>query len=236
MSANPHEQPRCLDDGAYLLGALPLEERAAYEEHLRGCATCRGSLPQLAGLPGLLRKVPGEVVEVLDRGEHDTEVPPETLLAGVLERVEAERCTRRRRVVLRVGAAAAAVAAVAAVVVGLRDDGAGDVPPPPAEVVAFEEVRETPLTVTARLTGVAWGTRIELLCSYADGAGDLYRSPPEYALVIRSTSGDVEQVASWRAVPGRQVTIEAATALRPGRIAVLEVRTPSGQPVLVSRG
>lgn len=236
MKPQPREQ-RCLDDGAYLLGVLPPEERAVFEEHLRECPTCRESVAQLAGLPGLLRAVPVDVVEGLDQGEEPGEEPPETLLPGLLRRAERERWSSRRGVLLWLGAAAAAVVVLAGVLLGLGGDDADDardVLPPATEVVALEQVRDIPLEVTARLTPVAWGTRIQLLCSYTGGATDGYRSPPEYSLVVRTTRGDVEQVASWRAVPGREVTIEAATALRPGSIAALEVRTAGGDPVLVS--
>src|ERR1700738_1996068 len=42
------------DDGAYVLGALSPAERAAFERHLPGCASCRESVADLAVLPGLL--------------------------------------------------------------------------------------------------------------------------------------------------------------------------------------
>ena len=232
MSPQPDEQ-RCLDDGAYLLGALPPEERAAFEEHLRSCLRCQASVAQLAGLPGLLRTVPPDLVEALEQGDDTHDPPPETLLPGVLRTLERERRSARRRVLAWVGAAAAAAVVVAGVLVGVRGDEGEDALSPSTDVVALEQVQDIPLEVTARLTPVAWGTRIELLCSYTGGATGAYRPPPEYSLVVRSADGDVEQVASWRAVPGRQVTIEAATALRPGSIAGLEVRTPGGDAVLV---
>ena len=43
------------NDGAYLLGSLPLNERHAYERHLGVCTFCRAGILRLSGLVGLLR-------------------------------------------------------------------------------------------------------------------------------------------------------------------------------------
>ncbi|WP_345711797.1 anti-sigma factor family protein, partial [Kineococcus glutinatus] len=51
--------------GPYVLGALSSAERIAFEEHLPGCARCRAALEELAGLPGLLSRVPPAVAEAL---------------------------------------------------------------------------------------------------------------------------------------------------------------------------
>ena len=45
------------DDGAYVLGALAPAERAAYERHLAGCASCREAVAEIAVLPGLLGRL-----------------------------------------------------------------------------------------------------------------------------------------------------------------------------------
>jgi hypothetical protein len=57
-------------------------------------------------------------------------------------------------------------------------------------------------------------------------------NPPAYSLVVRTRSGQEEQVATWRAVPGRATTIDAATAAPLADIARVEVRTAQGMPLL----
>ena len=42
------------DAGPYVLGALPPEDRRAFEEHLATCGHCRAEVREFAGLPGLL--------------------------------------------------------------------------------------------------------------------------------------------------------------------------------------
>ncbi|WP_042374329.1 anti-sigma factor family protein [Streptacidiphilus neutrinimicus] len=49
--------------GAYLLGALDPEERAALEAHISGCADCQAELVAMAPLPGLLRHTPFEELD-----------------------------------------------------------------------------------------------------------------------------------------------------------------------------
>ena len=46
MTRHADGTPLCLNDGAYLLGALPPHERAAYEAHLADCRPCAQSLAQ----------------------------------------------------------------------------------------------------------------------------------------------------------------------------------------------
>ncbi len=106
-------------DAAYVLGALSPTERVAYEAHLTGCPSCSGAVTELAGLPGLLAKVPLEEVTAPPAAPL-----PETLLPGLLREVGARR-RRRRRVAALSAAAAAVVIAVGAGVLGssLASDG-----------------------------------------------------------------------------------------------------------------
>ena len=45
-------------DAAYVLGALSAKERLEYEQHLADCQECSAAVAELAGVPGLLAKVP----------------------------------------------------------------------------------------------------------------------------------------------------------------------------------
>lgn len=51
--------------GVYLLGAIAPADRSAVRNHVASCADCRDQLADLAGLPGLLRRVPLDEVESL---------------------------------------------------------------------------------------------------------------------------------------------------------------------------
>lgn len=221
-------------DAAYLLGALPPEERQEYVEHLRTCATCRASVAELAGLPGLLARVPPDLLSGMGDTAGD-EQPPATLLPALL--AEVQRTSRRRRRVAVVGGALGAVAAAVVAVLALGALGViGSSAPagPPvaaAPTVTLAPVAATPIHATAQLQPVAWGTRIVLRCTYS--STDRYGAAAGgYALVVRDRSGDVEQVATWNAVPGQESVVSAATAWPSADIAVLEIRTAAGSPVL----
>jgi hypothetical protein len=53
---------------------------------------------------------------------------------------------------------------------------------------------------------------------------------------VRDRDGKVEQVATWRALPGKTMHLDAATATSREDIASVEVRTADGQPVLQLKG
>ena len=97
------------EDGAYVLGALSPEERVAFERHLPDCAECARSVRELAGLPGLLARVPVEIVDP----ELEPLPVPETLLPAVVR--QARQSQRRRRWVTSALVAAAAAIAIGAV-------------------------------------------------------------------------------------------------------------------------
>ena len=106
-------------DAAYVLGSLSPTDRLEFERHLPGCERCRRSVAELAGLPGLLGRVPREQVEA----PLPFEPLPETVLPALVAAVRREQ--RRKAVLVTLGAAAAvAVVALGATALqASRDDG-----------------------------------------------------------------------------------------------------------------
>ena len=222
-------------DGAYVLGALAPAERQDFERHLAGCPTCARAVRELAGLPGLLGKT-----DLADLESAPVPPPlPDTLLPGLVREV---RRRQRRRVLATGGVAAAAAVVVTLGTVtafGGADQAAPEAGPPPAasssaagpgqEMVPVGYGR---MAATVSLASVAWGTRLDLACSYAPGAPGDEAAGTSYALVVRTRDGRTEQVATWRGLPGRTMRLTAATAATPDQIASVEVRTADGQPVL----
>ena len=86
--------------GVYVVGAIDPAERAAVEEHLAECASCRDELAGLASLPAMLSRVPPADVEQLSlapSGLPDMAEPPAELLNSLLRKVSAKRRTRMWR-------------------------------------------------------------------------------------------------------------------------------------------
>jgi hypothetical protein len=232
------EMPSCLlshSDAAYVLGALSPTERLEFERHLPTCSGCRRSVAQLAGMPGLLARVPVEVVE-----DPEPEVPlPDSVLPHLVGTVRREH--RRRRVVLALGAAAAVavVAAGATAFQAARDDSkAPMVAPAPttAASLPMTVVHDDGVTADVSLTSVGWGTRVDLTCTYGRGNAGLddygTAEGARFTLVIHTTEGRTEQVASWTALPGKTLHMPGATSATVEDIDRVEVRSDAGRPLL----
>ncbi len=127
-------------------------------------------------------------------------------------------------------AAAAVVVGVMAFVLPDPGDDAGE--PPPTSQLALEPLTETSMSANVSLRDVAWGTKIQIECAYPDG--DWADDDVAYSLVVHHADGGSEQVASWNAVAGRELTIDAATAVREADIAGVEILAEDGTPLLRS--
>ncbi|KRC58643.1 hypothetical protein ASE14_19040 [Agromyces sp. Root81] len=221
-------------DSAYVLGALSPVERGEYEHHLESCELCRRSVAELAPMPGLLARLSPERATAL-LGEADAGAdaepargPRDDLLDVV--RLEDRRRRRRRTRTWWIASAAAAVVVIAAIAVPL----VALQPPVVSQAIAFESVAEAPLSATATLTQVAWGTKIELDCRYAEsGASDVPADGWPYALVVVDRDGARTDVSSWRASPGAAARLSAGAALDLDEIASLEIRAMGSGEVLM---
>ena len=217
------------DDAAYVLGALSPGERVLFERHLETCPDCSRSVRDLAGLPGLLARVPAEVLEL----PPTPEPVPATLLPNLVREVRRQRL-RRTWV-----AAAVAAAALGAVTTGsLALTGAFDEQPAPvvtapvATGVPMRRVGDPGMSAQIAMTSVPWGTRLDLTCAYE--ATRKWDEPKEgrYALMLRTRAGETLKVATWRPLPGKTMQLEAATAVGRDRIRSVEVRAPGGDVLL----
>jgi hypothetical protein len=217
-------------DGAYVLGALSPEERLEFERHLARCPACARAVQQLAGLPGLLSQVSAEVLESAPVDEP----VPDTLLPALVREVRRGRRRRHWATGLAAAAAVVAVAGVSVAVVTAGDDGPPSTAP---SISAAPSQQMTPVGTSGTtgwltLTSVAWGTRLELTCSYPMPEGYHGGGPPTYEMVVHTREGATERVATWRGVADRPITITGATALEAADIVSVEVQISGGPRVL----
>ena len=214
-------------DAAYVLGALTPRDRRDYQAHLHGCPSCAAAVVELAGLPGLLGRVPADLAAAL---VNDAPTAPDATLSGAVDASRTRRPTRRLRVALASGLAVA-VAAVAAVLLAVGHDG----PAPGGRPVAMTAVRPTPVEATFWLDRVAWGTQIRLRCTYV-GAAPPGRGPYDravYRLVVAARGDGREQtVAQWGVQPGQDAVIAGSTDLDPRQIGHLRLETVGGTLLL----
>jgi Putative zinc-finger len=166
--------------GVYVLGAIGPAERARVDQHLADCPWCREELAALAGLPGLLRRVPSDLaLRILTDAASDA--PPGLDVDRLISRVSAIRLRRR----LTAAAAALLIGVAAAVGLHLLQGG-------PASTTAAAAPRWTDTDtgaatgahatvryaaerwgteLEARVTGVPAGTRCDLRVIGAQGQG-----------------------------------------------------------------
>ncbi|HEY0636028.1 MAG TPA: zf-HC2 domain-containing protein [Pseudonocardiaceae bacterium] len=205
-------------DGAYVMGSLSPGERREYERHLSTCADCAGEVAALAGISGILAAVPPERATSLVSPETRAEErPPPSLWPGLL--ASARRSRRWARV--RVGALVAAVAAVAAALALLLPSWLAT--PDSGQVVALTQTVPSPITAEASLHDEPWGTRIELVCWYAQASDSPARSF-EYALYVTDRAGGATPVARWHASAGSRSTPVGTTHLARDEIGRIDVR------------
>jgi hypothetical protein len=222
-------------DAAYVVGALSAADRRLYEEHLDDCPQCRAALADLAPTLGLLARVSPDRAEALLDGvtatAGATASGPDPASRQRLVAVGA-RITRRRRTIVWGSVVAAAAAVAIAVAFAVPTLIAPVVRP--AEIVALQPVTQVPLTATVQLTDVAWGTRIDMTCTYGP-SDDPYAPAQEwpYVLVVTSTDGTTSELSSWRAGPGSTARLQAGTALDADEIASIEVRAMADGRVLL---
>ncbi len=226
-------------DAAYVLGALSSEDRRAFEAHLAICPDCAASVRELAGLPGLLATVPRDVAEA-----EPVEPPPDTMLPALVREVRRERRRRGWVVGLLAGAAAIAIAVAGATLAGRTaqppapSQASGPTPTATASIPeqAMSQVATTDMEARVALVGVAWGTRVEVTCSYSEA--DEYAAGPgdaAYVLVVRDRAGQSEEIAHWRGLPGRTMRVTGASAFPVSEIASVEVQSAIGTPLLELR-
>jgi anti-sigma factor RsiW len=215
--------PFAHDDAAYVLGALDDEQRRVFEAHLATCPECQARVEEMRSTADLLAQLPRSA----DPVELVPEPVPDTLLPGLLRRAERER-RGRRRLTAAIGAVAAALIVALAVLVW--PSGSSTSNQPPAQ--ALSALQPNPLTVTARLTARAWGTQIELHCTYPADDRDRFA----YDLVVIDKHNQRHVAGDWSLVPGRKdIEFTTGTSVPVAQIGRLQVRTATGTPLLELR-
>jgi hypothetical protein len=213
------------DDGAYVLGALTPAERAAFEHHLPECRGCREAVAALAVLPGLLGRLDPSTAVTIDSNGVPIAAPssllPRVLAAAALQR-RRERHIRRWR---RSGAALVAASLVAVVGFGVHVVDQR----PDSRLVSMQPVAvKLPVSAEVGLMPTTGGTKIEMICRYEHG----YPGTWIVRLMVIPDSGVAEQVGTWTAVGGQEITFSAITHFTPDAIARLELWGENGTPLL----
>lgn len=226
-------------DAAYVLGSLSPADRADYEQHLAGCDECTRSVQELAGLPGLLSRVPPDLLD-----EAAPVSAPPTLLPRLVAAAERHQRRRTMRTALLAAATVAVIATGSALVATTLgdDDTPPTAAPPPAETTAplqqMTPVGDSRSTGWVALTPLAsGGTRLDLTCeyrsSYDGGGGGAGGHAYTYALVVHATDGRTQDARVFTARSGQEVHETGTTTIEVADIEKIVVENSSGDPVLL---
>jgi hypothetical protein len=233
-------------DAAYVMGALDPADRRAFEAHLATCPQCSAAVAELAGMPGLLAQL--STAEVL-APRATPEPVPDTLLPRLGQAMRAHR-RRRRLLGSLAGVVAAACLALAIVLTSgvLHSD--SDAPSvargshqgttqgsssQTSDLVMTAPESGSVLSLSAAITldPVAWGTKVNIQCTYAETVPEPAEDLPTYRVfVLPRDGGRAEQVASWTALAGRTVTLNGSTNLKPAQIADIRLEDSRGVTLL----
>jgi hypothetical protein len=229
-------------DAAYVLGALSASERQEYEEHLAQCRGCRDAVAELAGMPGLLTRVPtGDLLAMEDRLEGDllAAQPPPSLMP-----VLPHEHRRWGQHVLVPAAVAASLVVGGLGGYALSEAGTGPERVPAATTtsgptrLAFTPVDSSWMTAVVDVVPQESGTELRVECQYAtSGPGaDPKGAWAEYAIWVVDRQGHAELRKSWTAKPDRLMRPTAASSLSPREIAAVEIRrVDTGETVMRAR-
>jgi hypothetical protein len=188
--------------GAYALGDLPPDERAAVAAHLEGCEECRAELRSLEGVAALLPLADPALVE------QPAARPPADLGARIEAQIAAEsaregRVKRRRRFRLGVGGAVATAAVAAVLAIAILPLGGGE--SSPAQEVNFASLPKG-VSIDATLEPHAFGTEIEM---YVSGV----RSGTLCRVFLRDAKGRTYSAGSFRYRWGEDSHAKLSSAL-----------------------
>jgi putative zinc finger protein len=219
-------------DAAYVLGSLSSAERREYELHLETCYRCRAAVAELSGMPALLAMLDVEDVRALDSEHEPPPLRPE-VLESVLDKVRWRRRRSRLLTSAAVGLAAALLAvglviAVQPSIVGLQTGTTQTA----AQQLPMTEVTHTPFSATVALNDFAWGTRIDMACSYGQWGGE-GPPPSNLGMVVVGHDGNKTQIATWLGLANATALPSGNTPMHVSDIAAVQlVATDSGQVLL----
>jgi len=223
-----------VDLAGYLTKSLDAEQVRLVEEHLAGCAECRGEVESLQEWTMALEAVPEAML--LDG-------PPEggdLLLQRTLRQIRDESTGRRHRRTALVSAAAAVV--VAAAIASGVVVGRGTAEPGPAIALPTPSSQVEPTTIPGTKTATAvdpgTGARMTVAVAPAPGWVRIKAAVAEIPagerclLEVVSKSGAVVLAGSWVVSAkgaGEGTTLDGSALVAPADVASVRVVTESGK-------
>lgn len=94
------------------------------------------------------------------------------------------------------------------------------------------KVSQTPINASIAMSSFAWGTRIDMACTYGDW-GQRDAPPQNLGMVVVGRDGSRSEIATWLGLSGATALPSANTPLPMDQIAAVQmVSSPDGKVLL----
>jgi hypothetical protein len=223
-------------DASYVLGALSSAERREYEAHLSTCARCRSAVAELSGIPPLLSLLTFDEVRALDEPGPEPAPMPADMLDSLVGKVRWRR--RRYRWITSAAVGVAAALLAVGVVVAIRPETVGlqgGSSQAAATSVEMTKVAPSPFSASISMSSFAWGTRIDMACTYGDWSSGGGVAPSNLGMVVVGRDGSHSQVATWTGLSGATALPSGNTALPENEIAAVQLVSADNGKVLLQK-
>jgi hypothetical protein len=159
------------------------------------------------------------------------------VLQSVLDKVSWRRRRSRWLTSAAVGLAAAllAVGLVIAVHPGLVGLRTGAEQSTAQELPMDKVVESTPFSATIALSSFAWGTRIDMACTYGQWSGGGGPPPSNLGMVVVGRDGSHTQIATWLGLSGATALPSGNTPVPQSEIAAVQLISVDTGKVLLQR-
>ncbi|MGY1771836.1 anti-sigma factor family protein [Blastococcus sp. SYSU D00813] len=201
------------DLGAYVLGALPPDDRRRVDAHLGGCAACRAELAEFQALTPLLSRL-----DEADLSGPQALPPPdlyERVRAAVDEQTRPARLRRRRLLIAAAALLLVVASAVVWVVLATR----------PADGPATHTAVAGPVRISVVATGEPGGTDLDVtvagLASYT-----------ECRLLVVDRDGGWHPAGEWAATYDGEGWFRGWTDVEREALAAVVLRDGSGEELI----
>lgn len=223
-------------DAAYVLGSLSSAERREFEAHLETCDRCRAAVAELSGMPALLAMLDADDVRALDKEQPEPPPLRPEVLESVLEKVRWRRRRSRWLTSAAVGLAAALLAVGLLIVVrpgivGLQSGTEQTT----AQQLPMDKLVDTPFSASIALSGFAWGTRIDMACTYGQWSSGEVPPPSNLGMVVVGRDGTHTQIATWLGMSGATALPSGNTPVPKSEIAAVQLVSTDNGKVLLER-
>jgi hypothetical protein len=218
------------------LGSLSSAERREYEAHLETCDRCRAAVADISGMPALLAMLDIDDVRALDKELPEPPPLPPQVRQQVLDKVRWRRRRSRLLTSTAIGLAAAMLAiglviAIRPGVVGLQTPTQQET----AQQLPMDKLEPTPFSATIALNSFAWGTRIDMACTYGDWSSGGGAPPSNLGMVVVGHDGSHSQIATWLGLSGATALPSGNTPMPVGEIAAVQLVSVDSGTVLLER-